>query len=602
MSSIYIKIPPDGGGGGGAVDSVNGKTGAVTITKTDVGLGNVDNTSDINKPISTAAQTELDLKQNIIPAFAGAILYNPDAVTGNVIGIPNWQINEFDGLTQTPQLVTDNGSAKIINNTTAFVKNNVASPNESYLLHFNRVNIDVDNQGHSLGTNGRAIAFTTNDFFHDTEAYIGEITFTSNAFNIGLNGAGPVNANGFSYSYGFGQVRDNVTILNGMQGYGFQPSFDAGAQVADTSFLNAFYDATNASSTNFSFYTSVNLSPQLGGILNNRNMQSININPSVGEFFGNANYIGAGIFGTFGNFGASGFFQGINVSPTIASAPNITMIGSFPTISGGTNITGLDINMSNVTGTNVRAARFTGDVDIQGDLNFTGALSIGKLDAFGVQDFEDSPFQPTSIHTLITQMIAPNGVTTTNADMLGVNTAALMNFFEDSVTTSGAFGLGACALALPAVIAMETTATVQHVRGAAYAISLDGSSTGGTIQNAVGCRAVLIPNGITTVEKYIAYEADLPFGTPNADDSWGFHCNANIYNYMAGSLVIGSSQEKTTNLSIGLEIASNTKAFMNARMTTTERDALTAVNGMQIYNSTDDKLQVYAGGSWVDLH
>ena len=41
---------------------------------------------------------------------------------------------------------------------------------------------------------------------------------------------------------------------------------------------------------------------------------------------------------------------------------------------------------------------------------------------------------------------------------------------------------------------------------------------------------------------------------------------------------------------------------MNARMTTTERNALTAVNGMQIYNSTTDKLQVYAAGSWVDLH
>jgi hypothetical protein len=43
-------------------------------------------------------------------------------------------------------------------------------------------------------------------------------------------------------------------------------------------------------------------------------------------------------------------------------------------------------------------------------------------------------------------------------------------------------------------------------------------------------------------------------------------------------------------------------AFLNARMTTAERNALTAVNGMQIYNTTDDKLQVYAEGSWVDLH
>ncbi len=53
-----------GGGGGGAVDSVNGKTGSVVLTKTDIGLTNVDNTSDLNKPVSNATQTALDLKAN----------------------------------------------------------------------------------------------------------------------------------------------------------------------------------------------------------------------------------------------------------------------------------------------------------------------------------------------------------------------------------------------------------------------------------------------------------------------------------------------------------------------------------------------------------
>ncbi len=42
-----------------AVKSVAGKTGTVTLTKGDVGLSNVDNTSDMDKPISTATQTAL---------------------------------------------------------------------------------------------------------------------------------------------------------------------------------------------------------------------------------------------------------------------------------------------------------------------------------------------------------------------------------------------------------------------------------------------------------------------------------------------------------------------------------------------------------------
>ena len=44
------------------VTSVNTRTGTVTLDKSDVGLGNVDNTSDANKPISTATQTALNAK------------------------------------------------------------------------------------------------------------------------------------------------------------------------------------------------------------------------------------------------------------------------------------------------------------------------------------------------------------------------------------------------------------------------------------------------------------------------------------------------------------------------------------------------------------
>ena len=36
--------------------------------------------------------------------------------------------------------------------------------------------------------------------------------------------------------------------------------------------------------------------------------------------------------------------------------------------------------------------------------------------------------------------------------------------------------------------------------------------------------------------------------------------------------------------------------------TTTQRDALTAVAGQMIYNTTTSKIQAYAGSSWVDLH
>jgi len=55
------------------VTSVAGKTGNVTLAKADVGLANVDNTADANKPVSTATQTALDLKvSSIISGITGA--------------------------------------------------------------------------------------------------------------------------------------------------------------------------------------------------------------------------------------------------------------------------------------------------------------------------------------------------------------------------------------------------------------------------------------------------------------------------------------------------------------------------------------------------
>lgn len=44
----------------------------VTLGKSDVGLGNVDNTADANKPVSTAQQAALDAKQDKLPATGAA--------------------------------------------------------------------------------------------------------------------------------------------------------------------------------------------------------------------------------------------------------------------------------------------------------------------------------------------------------------------------------------------------------------------------------------------------------------------------------------------------------------------------------------------------
>ncbi len=50
-----------------------------------------------------------------------------------------------------------------------------------------------------------------------------------------------------------------------------------------------------------------------------------------------------------------------------------------------------------------------------------------------------------------------------------------------------------------------------------------------------------------------------------------------------------------------LDLTSTTGALLLTRLTTTQRDALTPVDGMLIYNSTTNSFQGYQAGSWQNL-
>ena len=84
---------PQGPAGTGAVSSVAGKSGDVLLTSSDVGLGNVDNTSDADKPVSTAVATALTGKEPTIGAGTVADFFRGDKT---------WQ--SFSGAVRTSAL------------------------------------------------------------------------------------------------------------------------------------------------------------------------------------------------------------------------------------------------------------------------------------------------------------------------------------------------------------------------------------------------------------------------------------------------------------------------------------------------------------------
>ena len=55
-------------------------------------------------------------------------------------------------------------------------------------------------------------------------------------------------------------------------------------------------------------------------------------------------------------------------------------------------------------------------------------------------------------------------------------------------------------------------------------------------------------------------------------------------------------------ISSNVLIEGTTGALILSRLTTTQQNALTGVNGMIIYNTSTNKVRAYAGGAWVDLH
>lgn len=70
----------------------------------------------------------------------------------------------------------------------------------------------------------------------------------------------------------------------------------------------------------------------------------------------------------------------------------------------------------------------------------------------------------------------------------------------------------------------------------------------------------------------------------------------NLMNLKNTGIGVGTASPAASAL---LELSSTTGALLVPRMTTTQRNALTAVNGMIIYNTTTNAFNFYEGSSWV---
>jgi hypothetical protein len=129
------------------VQTVNGYTGSVNLAKSDLGLGNVDNTPDASKPISNATQQALDLKANA--AEVNAALATKMS-TAEAVAALNLKANAADvnaGL--ATKLNTADATAALN------LKSNAADVAASLNLKLDAIKVGIANGTASLDASGK---------------------------------------------------------------------------------------------------------------------------------------------------------------------------------------------------------------------------------------------------------------------------------------------------------------------------------------------------------------------------------------------------------------------------------------------------------------
>jgi hypothetical protein len=202
-------------------------SGNIDLSKSDVGLGNVDNTSDANKPISSATQTALDLKANISgQVFTGAISAT------NLSGT-NTGDQDLSGLVPNTRTLTINGTTFDLSANRSWTINALPSMfefNETDKTMWNngKANIGTNTSfgdgaliGSSAGTDNTAIGYRalfSNSFQGASITAIGSLALTSNTTGsnntaIGNNAlvSNSTGSNNISIGQQSGQTYQNIS-------------------------------------------------------------------------------------------------------------------------------------------------------------------------------------------------------------------------------------------------------------------------------------------------------------------------------------------------------------------------------------------------------
>lgn len=350
---------------------------------------------------------------------------------------------------------------------------------------------------------------------------------------------------------------------------------------------------------NVSSYTGINSNPQISG-------SSVIGNIVVGGFYGNvdggtvSNYSGLQISPALQGTAAATNFSPLTINPQVAGSATLTNGLTIVSIAGSStsvlqNAVGLNINMANFHLDPARSAigeQVTGiNVSAEGNGIF-GNLDTSTYTPGG--EFQNN-LLGGSLHIA-------SGFPLTGQFGFGNNLGITLLAEDDMAADATTLGYSINGFVnQTVVVAGKTVDTVNWMLAGA---GIPPQSTGGTITNVNLFRAFgfLNSGGTIVATNFKAFNGDVGLDTSGATNLWGVNIAATTAdNWFAKNVIVDGVTQKPSNASVGIELAGTTKAILNSRLTTTERNALTPLEGMQVSNVTSNTLDYYDGTSWVQF-
>lgn len=423
--------------------------------------------------------------------------------------------------------------------------------------------------GITLGVGALAGAITDNIYGINTNlTTTGNITNGATVFNFSLGGAGDLGYAG--YLNGSGQIDGNIagafnasnlspifngTIGGGYNGYYTNPTFNQ-----NINGLTGFFLGGNGTGYVDNFI-GLQINPQQAGGGQYLKGASISLNPD-----------------------STVNSTGLDISiPGDSANGNGVSVYSTGTFSSGFSGFSVDVSGTTVTGSVPVSYSSSGGV-----LNLNSARPVGS----------GGGFTNGSIMTITAA--TPSGGPS-SGDYIGLNMPMLFTANDDH--TSGGFGIGVNAVGYVSTLNVAAGKTVSKLSNAVSAFNDTSSGAGSVITDAAGFRSVgaLTTGGSVAITNLSHFKADtniVPIGT----NIFGVNIEDPVAeNYFSKSIVIGGAAfNKVSNSDVALEIAS-LKAIRLPSLTTVQKNGLTALESMFVYDDTTNKPSYYDGTSWVDV-